>query len=186
MTGWNTKSSASPNPETGNLKDTVARAGLHIAGVGVLAWTVAFWAIVAIILALSNGRVGPYPILTGFLYVWIISTTALFSGVSLSVALSGARTIAVAPGGLRLTTGAGRVHVLPRSGLYRPVLDRGRFGGILYFQDSRSSRQGLFISHAQARIIASLPYYAELPVYPRYARNPRLLAKVEARLRPVE
>ena len=109
------------------------------------------------------------------------TTSALFVGECVIVVLLSAQVTAVPDVGFRVRTRLYGVEFIERSQLYRPVIDRGVMGGVL-FRVKGLGPSGIMISHADAQMIGRAPFYPSLPIHPRFANRPRLLEKYERRL----
>ena len=82
--------------------------------------------------------------------------------------------------GVRIHTTRGRAIDIAPEQLYRPVVDRGPRGmGVFQFDNDKQRRVAFSITYDDAVTLRSLPYYRSLKLIPRFAKNPRLLRRVE-------
>jgi hypothetical protein len=116
-------------------------------------------------------------------WAWLGSTILVLIGVTVGLLIIAARDFMVNGAGVRFRSIACGRQVLDQNQILRPVIDRGSFGGVMYFK--RGSRTAsVLITHADAFRLSRMPFYHSLPVSPQFARRPELLRKYENRFRP--
>ena len=92
------------------------------------------------------------------------------------------REVSMRDDGLRAEMMFSGEKTIDTSLLLRPVIDRGWFGGVIYYRKGRTFST-LLVSHDQAQEFGRQPFYPSLPVVSLYRRNPDRVAKYETRLR---
>lgn len=104
-----------------------------------------------------------------------------FPGLFLFVALQGARSVEITDGGIRVRSLIrGREFELRESQLYRPVIERGRYGlSVIRFEKPAGRLGHLFVLRDHARRVRSLPDYRSLRVSPDFALQPERLAEYD-------
>jgi hypothetical protein len=102
-------------------------------------------------------------------------------GLFLFIALQGAKSIEITDAGIRVRTlFRGSTFELREGQLYRPVIERGRYGvGVIHFEKPSKRLGYVFVVQENARKVRSLAYYPSLRVSPDFVRHPARLAKYE-------
>ena len=115
-------------------------------------------------------------------FLWLLTSVLVASGVFLYFLLFGAQVVRVEGSELHVRTIASGQRRIAQELLYRPVINRGAFGGVLFFRKGARTAS-LVVTGEDALMVAHLPVYASLPLCPLYEARPKQVAAYEQRLR---
>ena len=173
-------SRASPPERRPSLTKVVLRWTATIAiAVSAEVWVIGFLAGV-LLLGIRPDTTGLWGVARICLLAWPLVVVPLSLVLFGYFFLRGATAVEVTETGIRVHRARGEPIDVTPDRLYRPVIDRGAKGmGILQFDNGGRRHVAYAITHEDALKLRRLPYYASLRLTPRFARNPKLLSRVE-------